>query len=57
MDGSLYHAAINKTKRELIMDALHKSSGSFPEAANLLGIHPKYLFRLVRNLKLRTNLE
>ena len=57
MDGSLYHAAINKTKKELIMDALHKSSGSFPDAAKLLGIHPKYLFRLVRNLKLRTNLE
>jgi Nif-specific regulatory protein len=57
MDGSLYHAAINKTKKELIMDALHKSSGSFPDAARLLGIHPKYLFRLVRNLKLRTNLE
>src|SRR5206468_6943069 len=49
IEGSRYHAAINKTKRELIMDALHKSSGSFPDAARLLGIHPKYLFRLVRN--------
>ena len=44
-------------KKELIREALLNSSGSFPEAAKSLGIHPKYLFRLVRNLKLRTDLS
>ena len=57
VEGSQYHAVINNTKKELVLEALRKSSGSFPEAAKLLGIHPKYLFRLVRNLKLRTDLD
>jgi transcriptional regulator with GAF, ATPase, and Fis domain len=56
VEGSRYHSAINTTKKELILEALRNSSGSFPEAAKSLGIHPKYLFRLVRNLKLRTDL-
>lgn len=56
VEGSRYHSVINHTKKELILEALRNSSGSFPEAAKLLGIHPKYLFRLVRNLKLRTDL-
>jgi Nif-specific regulatory protein len=53
VDGSRYHAVINNTKKELIQEALRNASGNFPEAAKALGIHPKYLFRLVRNLKLR----
>ena len=57
VEGSRYHAVINSTKRDLILEALRNSSGSFPEAAKSLGIHPKYLFRLVRNLKLRTDLD
>ena len=55
MEGSPYHAALNNTKKELIMEALRNSSGSVPQAAKSLGIHPKYLFRLIRNLKLRTD--
>jgi Nif-specific regulatory protein len=56
VEGSRYHTVINNTKKELIMEALRNSSGSVPEAAKSLGIHPKYLFRLIRNLKLRTDL-
>jgi Nif-specific regulatory protein len=52
-DGSRYHAVINNTKKELIQEALRNASGNFPEAAKALGVHPKYLFRLVRNLGLR----
>jgi Nif-specific regulatory protein len=57
IDGSRYHAVLNNTKKELVLEALRNASGSFPDAAKSLGIHPKYLFRLVRNLKLRTDLE
>jgi Nif-specific regulatory protein len=57
VEGSRYHAVINQTKKELIREALRNASQNFPEAAKLLGIHPKYLFRLVRNLNLRTDLE
>lgn len=56
VEGSRYHTVLNNTKKELIVEALRNCSGSFPEAAKSLGIHPKYLFRLVRNLKLRTDL-
>ena len=55
VDGSRYHAVINNTKKELIQEALRNASGNFPEAAKALGIHPKYLFRLVRNLNLRSD--
>jgi len=57
MEGSRYHSAINNTKKELIMEALRNSSGSVPQAAKSLGIHPKYLFRLIRNLKLKAETE
>jgi transcriptional regulator with GAF, ATPase, and Fis domain len=36
-----------------IVEALDQAGGSFTEAAKLLGIHPNYLHRLVRNLNLR----
>jgi len=55
--SSRYHSVVNNARRELILEALRNSSGRFPEAAKSLGIHPKYLFRLVRNLKLRTDLR
>jgi Nif-specific regulatory protein len=55
MEGSRYHAALNNTKKELVLEALRNSSGSVPQAAKSLGIHPKYLFRLIRNLKLKAD--
>jgi len=57
VEGSRYHTVINNTKKDLVLEALRNASGNFPEAAKSLGIHPKYLFRLVRNLKLRTDLD
>jgi transcriptional regulator with GAF, ATPase, and Fis domain len=57
LTGARYHDALNQTKRELVLTALQEAKGSFPEAAALLGIHPKYLHRLVRNLNLRQNLR
>lgn len=57
LEGSRYLAVLNHTKKELILEALGATSGNFTDAAKLLGIHPKYLFRLVRNLKLRKDLD
>ncbi len=48
-----YHESVASTKKQIIIDALRKSKGSYTEAAKLLGIHPNYLHRLVRNLNLR----
>jgi Nif-specific regulatory protein len=52
--GSTYNDALNEKKKELIRSSLAQSHGSVPEAARLLGLHPKYLHRLIRNLKLKT---
>jgi transcriptional regulator with GAF, ATPase, and Fis domain len=54
---SRYHEVLNETKKELIRSSLGEAKGSIPEAARLLGIHPKYLHRLVRNLNLKSELN
>jgi two-component system, NtrC family, response regulator HydG len=52
-----YHDEITRRKKEIILDALQRSQGSFTEAAKLLGVHPNYLHRLVRLLDLRGTME
>ncbi len=52
--GARYYEVLNETKKELIRSALRESGGNVPDAAKSLGIHPKYLHRLVRNLNLRS---
>jgi Nif-specific regulatory protein len=48
-----YHETVRNEKTRVILAALDQAEGSFTEAAKLLGIHPNYLHRLVRNLNLR----
>jgi transcriptional regulator with GAF, ATPase, and Fis domain len=48
-----YHHTLNQTKKQLVLTALDEAKGSPVEAARLLGIHPKYLHRLIRNLNLK----
>jgi transcriptional regulator with GAF, ATPase, and Fis domain len=52
--GARYHEALNETKKELIRTSMREANGSVPAAARLLGIHPKYLHRLMRSLNLKT---
>ena len=52
-----YHETIRNEKRRVILTALDQAGGSFTEAAKLLGIHPNYLHRLVRNLDLRAAIK
>jgi transcriptional regulator with GAF, ATPase, and Fis domain len=49
-----YYDVLNRSKKEMIGNALREAKGSYPEAARLLGIHPKYLHRLARNLGLKS---
>jgi transcriptional regulator with GAF, ATPase, and Fis domain len=51
-----YHEALLAHKKHLILQAFDRAHGSFTEAAKLLGVHPNYLHRLVRNLDLRASL-
>ncbi|HTM40685.1 MAG TPA: sigma 54-interacting transcriptional regulator [Terriglobales bacterium] len=55
--GSGYHAAISELKKKLIMQAFQQAGRSYTEAARLLGVHPNYLHRLIRNLNLKASLR
>jgi transcriptional regulator with GAF, ATPase, and Fis domain len=48
-----YHAAVKDLKKRLIQSALEDGKGSPTEAAKILGVHPNYLHRLIRNLDLK----
>jgi Nif-specific regulatory protein len=48
-----YHAGVRESKKQIIVKAMAQANGNFTEAAKLLGVHPNYLHRLVRNLNLR----
>jgi Nif-specific regulatory protein len=51
-----YHFAVKEFKRQLIRDAVERTE-SYIEAARLLGVHPNYLHRLIRNLELKDSLK
>jgi transcriptional regulator with PAS, ATPase and Fis domain/pSer/pThr/pTyr-binding forkhead associated (FHA) protein len=52
-----YHHEINELKKRLIIDAVTQAKGSYIEAAKLLGVHPNYLHRLIRNLEIKDMLR
>jgi DNA-binding NtrC family response regulator len=52
-----YHNTLNHTKKQLVLSALDETKGNHVEAARLLGIHPKYLHRLIRNLNLKSDVK
>ena len=52
-----YHHSVGQAKREAILDAYVQGNGDYKQAARLLGLHPNYLLRLVRNLNLRDDIN
>jgi transcriptional regulator with GAF, ATPase, and Fis domain len=52
-----YHAAVKELKKQLILDAVEQTQGSYADAARILGVHPNYLHRLIRNLELKEILK
>ena len=55
--GAKYHETVNRVKKQLIIDAVSEGQGSYVVAAKLLGLHPKYLHRLARNLNLKSEFQ
>lgn len=51
--GANFHEAVIEMKKQHILRALEQTSGNYTEAAELLGIHPTNLHRLIRTLNLR----
>jgi two-component system, NtrC family, response regulator HydG len=52
-----YHASVGQAKREAIIDAYVQGNGDYKQAAKVLGLHPNYLLRLVRNMGLREEIS
>ncbi len=52
-----YHDAVTEAKKQLILKAVEQAGGNYTEAAKLLGVHPNYLHRLIRNMNLRLELR
>ncbi len=52
-----YHAKVKELKKELIVAAVEQTRGNYVEAAAILGVHPNYLHRLIRNLGLKDALN
>ena len=56
-DLSRLHDAVRDTKIRLICDAFRRAGRSYTDAARILGVHPNYLHRLIRNLGIKAKLE
>ncbi|HKP81201.1 MAG TPA: sigma 54-interacting transcriptional regulator [Pyrinomonadaceae bacterium] len=56
-NSATYHTAVAQAKKAIILNAMDQTQGNFNDAAKLLGVHPNYLHRLVRNLNLREQLK
>ena len=52
-----FHASVIELKKQLILNALAEAKGSYTDAARILGVHPNYLHRLIRNLDLKGTLR
>jgi transcriptional regulator with PAS, ATPase and Fis domain len=52
-----YHDTVNSAKKMVILKATREAKGSYTEAAKRLGVHPNYLHRLIRNLKLKEEVQ
>jgi len=52
-----FHDALRESKKQLILNAFEQAQGSYTEAARLLGLHPNYLHRLIRNLNMKPLLK
>ncbi len=52
-----YQTVLNRTKKELILNAMKRTKGNYTEAAQQLGLHPNYLHRLIRNLGMKSQIK
>jgi len=52
-----YHDAVTQTKKQIILSAMEQSKSNYTDAARLLGVHPNYLHRLIRNLNLKAEIK
>lgn len=52
-----YHEAVTQAKKQIVLDAMAQVNGNHIAAARLLGVHPNYLQRVIRNLNIQVQLR
>ncbi|MBI4892587.1 MAG: sigma 54-interacting transcriptional regulator [Acidobacteria bacterium] len=52
-----FHEQVKQAKRQIVLRALEAAGKDYNEAARRLGLHPSNLYRLVRNLEMKSELE
>ena len=52
LEGQLYREGLNAARKELILKALATTHGNRSAAAKILGIEAKYLFKLIKSLRI-----
>lgn len=57
MHEGRYHASVKELKKQLILNAVEQTRGNYVDAAAILGVHPNYLHRLIRNMGLKDDLN
>jgi transcriptional regulator with GAF, ATPase, and Fis domain len=57
MHEGKYHASVKELKKQLIVNAVEQAGGNYVDAAGVLGVHPNYLHRLIRNLQIKEELN
>jgi transcriptional regulator with GAF, ATPase, and Fis domain len=55
--GTKYHHSVGRAKCDAILDAYVQGNFDYKLAAKVLGLHPNYLLRLVRNLGIREEIN
>jgi transcriptional regulator with PAS, ATPase and Fis domain/pSer/pThr/pTyr-binding forkhead associated (FHA) protein len=56
-ESSRLHDAVRDAKARVIREAFRQARRSYTGAAHILGVHPNYLHRLIRNLGIKGELE
>ncbi|MEN3340116.1 MAG: two-component system, NtrC family, response regulator HydG [Acidobacteriota bacterium] len=56
-ESSRLHDAVRDAKARVIREAFRQAHRSYTGAAQILGVHPNYLHRLIRNLGIKGELE
>ncbi len=52
--GAKFRCAVKQNKKTLVLQAMEQANGYYVDAAEILGLHPNSLLRLIRNLGLKS---
>lgn len=52
-----YQEALKRAKSDIVFNAIKEANGNYTDAARKLGLHPNNLYRLIRNLDLKSRLR